>query len=191
MWTWIAGIALVAALLSGTLVFRGFVRRRHDYQEAMRLWQETAPERRRERFESLTGGTEMDAPAWYLLGCAYLQEGRPRLAARAFGVAHHADYMLETAALLTFACLKASEGPDSDIVEQMIRTWHEMRKPDLNRRREDQLIMDCLASTETTPPPLSPLGRLTWLTVPRQQQSRLAKMIANGDANAASLRPLA
>ncbi len=192
MWKLIVGIAAIvvaiAAIGVGLAALRAATLRRRRYQAAARLWQETAPERRRTALESLTCGSDLDAAAWYLLGCAYLQEGRLRLAARAFGVAHHADYMLETAALLTFACLKASEGRDSDIIEQTIRTWHEMREPDLLRRKEDHLMLDCLASTVAAPPPLSPLGRLIWFTVPSSQQAKMGKMLANDVPNAKALR---
>lgn len=188
MWPWLTGITLGIVVLAAVLMTLGAAaRRRRRYDSAVRLWMETAPERRRKAFEDRIQGPAIDAAAWYLLGCAYLQEGRPRLAARAFGVAHHADYTLETAAMLTFACLKASDGPDSDIVEQMIRTWHEMREPNLLHREEDRLMVECLAST-TAPPALSPLGRLIWLTVSPDQQGKIQKMLTNGSADAKALR---
>ncbi len=191
VWKLVVGFFIVViAAVAGAMAVRASSRRHRRFQNAIRLWQETAPDRRRARFESLTGGAEPDAPAWYLLGCAYLQEGKPRLAARAFGVAHHANYSLETAALLTFACLKASEGPNSDIVEQLMRTWHEMREPDLIRHRDDRIMLECLGSTESAPP-LSPLGRLIWLTVSPNQREKINKLTANGCPDAKSLRPSA
>ncbi|HKQ50170.1 MAG TPA: hypothetical protein VJZ71_18995 [Phycisphaerae bacterium] len=191
MWKWFAGwfagfaiAALVSMLVAGLRTAR---RRRRLYQDAMQLWQQTAPQARRTVFRKYVEGLDLSAPAWYLLGCAYLQEGRPRLAARAFGVAHHADYRLETAALLTFACLKAREGPDSDIIDQTIQTWHEMREPDLARHAPDRLMLDGLASMES-PPALSPLGQLIWLTVSDPQRRQVEKRVANGSVTGAVLR---
>lgn len=187
MWKWLTGMTGIVVVIVAATSLRATARRRRRYQEAVRRWQETAPERRRETFESLTDGPDLDAAVWFLLGCAYLQEAKMRLAARAFGVAHHADYKFESAALLTFACLKSTEGPDTNIVEQMIRTWHEMREPDLLRHQEDRLMLECLAST-TTAPPLSPLGRLIWLTAPSSQHARVEKILANGDPNGKALQ---
>jgi hypothetical protein len=127
--------------------------------------------------------------AWYLCGCACLTGCRTRQAARAFGMAHHADSGLETAALLTFACLKASDGEDSDLIEQITTTWHEMKKPDILRRQEDRLLLDCLeATTGRAPVSLSPLGRMTWLIAGPVLRERLERLIAGDDARWAPLR---
>lgn len=186
MWKWLVALAIAALVSMLVAGLRAARHRRRLYQDAMQLWQQTAPQKRRAAFEKYVEGPDLSAPAWYLLGCTYLQEGRPRLAARAFGVAHHADYKLETAALLTFACLKAKEGPDSDIIEQTIQTWHEMREPDLLRRTQDHFMVSGLASV-SAPPPLSPLGQLIWLTVSEPQRVQLEKMLANGSPVASIL----
>jgi hypothetical protein len=191
MWKWLVILALAALVFLVATALRVSRRRHGLYQDAKQLWQQTAPQQRRAAFEKYVEGPDLSAPAWYLLGCAYLQDSRPRLAARAFGVAHHADYRLETAALLTFACLKAAEGPDSDIINQTIQTWHEMRKPDLTRRAPDRLMLNCLASASTAPPPLSSLGQLIWLAVSPTQREQLEKLLANGTQHAAALRSAA
>ena len=116
--------------------------------------------------------------AWYLCGCACLGEYRTKQAVRAFGMAHHADSNLETAALLTFACLKASDGEDSDLIEQITTTWHEMKKPDILRRQEDQMLLDCLEATAGKARiALSPLGRMTWLVVGPVLRERLDRLV--------------
>jgi hypothetical protein len=128
-------------------------------------------------------------PAWYLCGCACLGEYRAKHAARAFGMAHHADSNLETAALLTFACLKASDGEDSDLIEQITTTWHEMKKPDILRRQEDRLLLDCLETASAkAPPSLSPLGRLAWLVVGPVLRDRIERLVAGNDPRWAPLR---
>jgi hypothetical protein len=127
--------------------------------------------------------------AWYLCGCVYLSDCRARQAARAFGMAHHADTNLETAALLTFACLKASDGEDTDLIEQITSTWHEMKEPDILRRQEDRLLLDCLEATSgKVPASLSPLGRMTWLVAGRVLRDRLERLVAGSDARWAPLR---
>ncbi len=134
--------------------------------------------------QSLIHGSATHGPAWYLLGCAHLRANRTKEAARAFGFAHHCDCNLETAALLTFACLKAREGEGSDIVEQILVTWEELGRPELARRVEDRRMLSCLVSTSrdapTTPIPHGKPG-LEWLirlVTDPMQQSRFERMIA-------------
>lgn len=121
-----------------------------------------------------------NAAAWFLFGCAHLREGRIGDAARAFGVAHHADYRVESAALLTFACLKASAADQSGILKQIIDTWDEMGCPAVAERRAERLLFDCLESTTRDLPELSPIGRLAWLVVGADQQSGIERTIREG-----------
>jgi len=109
----------------------------------------------------------------------YLRNGRTKEAARAYGMAHHADCQLESAALMTFACLKAADGEDSDIVEQVVKTWWEMKQPAIARKRGDREMLNCLAVTTPKCPALSPLGRLAWLSVSPQQRSRIGRLTEN------------
>jgi hypothetical protein len=189
MWTWLAVPVAIVGIIAVAGALGASRRRRRSYHDAIVLWQQTAPTQRRAVLEKHVDGADFSAPAWYLLGCAYLQEGRPRLAARAFGVAHHADWQLESAALLTFACLKAAEGPDSDVIQQAVQTWREMREPDLFHHVPDRIMLTGLAATAPALPPLlSPLGQLIWLTVSESQRRRVETMAANGSATAALLR---
>jgi hypothetical protein len=166
VWVWITGsIVLLAAFGAAASAIAAARRRRILCAQASRLWCQTPAEQRLEALRDLLSGTEPNGPAWYLIACAYLAEYRTKEAARAFGIAHHADCNLETAALLTFACLKAAEGQDSDIVEQIITTWSEIGRPDILRRRQDRRILACLESTTRQAPALPPLGRLAWLVV--------------------------
>lgn len=103
-------------------------------------------------------------------------------------MAHHCDCNLETAALLTFSCLKASEGEESDIIEQAVITWHEMDRLDPVGRAEDRCMLDCLASAAGGAPALSPLGRLIWLVTSPAQQSRLEAILASTDPRWTALR---
>ena len=96
--------------------------------------------------QAFLADTPINGPASYLLACAHLRDGRTREAAREFGAAYHADCNLESAALLTFACLKSREGPDTDITEQIEKTWHEMKRPDLLEHWEDRAMLLTLST---------------------------------------------
>lgn len=95
-------------------------------------------------------------------------------------MAHHADCDLESAALLTFACLKAADGPDSDLVEKIISTWEEMRRPELLARPADSKMAACLATADPPPPRLSPLGRLVWPVVGPALRAEVERRIDQG-----------
>jgi len=155
-------VAVIATAASG---LRGARRRKAQYSEATRLWRETPESRRYEVFSALPRAGELNAPAWFLRGCACLRRHEAREAARAFGMAHHADWRLESAALLTFACLKSTDGPGSDFPSQLAVTWQQMKRPPLLRRAEDRLMVACLAETTPGVPDLPDLGRLAWLVV--------------------------
>lgn len=177
MWVWIvAAIVLFVAIPIAAAVIRATRKSRIQYAEASRLWRQTPTAQRVQALSASAPDAEPNGPAWYLIGCAHLHEYRTKQAARAFGIAHHADCNLETAALLAFACLKAADGKDSDIVEQIITTWREMKQPDVLRQKQDRLLLACLESTTGKMPDLPPLGRLAWLVVgpalrPRVQAS--------------------
>lgn len=153
-------------------------RRRHQTERrAITAWLETAAERRGEVMQRLLDEPGPNAAAAYLLAVHHLRSGEVKKAARDFGVAHHGDFRLETAALLTFACLKACEGPASDIVEQIVRTWGEMKRPQIGRSAGEQALLACLAQTTRDPPPLSPIGRLVWYVVSPDKCREVEQML--------------
>jgi hypothetical protein len=160
-----------------TALLRNSLECRKRYAEAARVWHTTPAEQRVQVLVELSADQDPSGPAWFLIGCVHLQQYRTRQAARAFGIAHHSDCNLETAALLAFACLKATEGEDSDIVEKMISTWNEMRQPDVQRRKEDRFLLACIEATSERPPALSPLGRLAWLVVNASLRSKILRLL--------------
>lgn len=175
-------IVLVLVVLAGLLGAGSAAcaarRSRARYRRAIGLWQAAAPAGRLSAMQSLLATEGASGPAWYLCGCAALREYRSKQAARAFGMAHHADCDLETAALLTFACLKASEGESSDIIEQIVVTWQEMNQPDVLRTRADRLMLEPL-SEDDPPERLSPLGRLAWSVVGPPLRAKLLDAAAD------------
>lgn len=178
---------LVVLLIAGS-AFAACRRRRKLYAQAVQVWTQAPPGRRAAAVQSLLDRSAANGPAWYLLGCARLWEYRTKQAARAFGMAHHADSTLETAALLTFACLKAADGADSDFLEQITSTWQEMNEPDLLRRKHDRLMLSCLEAGAGKPPSLSPLGRLAWLTSGPALRAKLENAVATDDPRWNALR---
>ncbi len=186
MFTQIVLVLVVLAALVGSGSAACAARRsRARYRRAIGLWRATAPADRLAAMQALLAAEGASGPAWYLCGCAALREYRCKEAARAFGMAHHADCNLETAALLTFACLKASEGETSDILEQIVITWREMNQPDVLRTGADRLMLECL-SEDDPPERLSPLTRLAWSVVGPALRTRLPILAA--DARWAALR---
>lgn len=159
-------------------------RRRSDCREAITVWESAAASGRADALEPLRAADRPNAAAWYLTGVSWLREGRIRQAARCFGIAHHLDERIETAALLTFSCLKAREGSDSDLVEQIFKTWDEMKRPDLLRFDEDRLLIDSVCRTAPPAPPLSAVGRLAWGVVPSHLHSRVEPLLGSVRAKA-------
>jgi hypothetical protein len=190
-WAWIvAGIVLLGAAAAAVSAAGGLRRRRRRYVEAAKLWRETPGERRLDALRGLLSNLELHGPAWYLIGVEHLRAGDTKEAARAFGMAHHADCDLESAALLAFACLKAAPGAESDIVEQIIATWREMKQPALPARDAERRLLACVEETDRheaarreprppSPPDLPALGRLAWLVVGPAVRPKVERVFAD------------
>ena len=189
MWSLILtiGILLFASIGLASVVMRGR-RRRACYAAAKKAFLSSSPEDRVAALSSLLSGAEKDGPAWYLLGCSHLRAYRMKEAARAFGMAHHGDCNLESAALLTFACLKAEDGEGSEIIERILETWEEMRRPEICRRIEDREIMQCLSATTRDAPTLSRLGMLIWYVTGPAHQRKIEETIAGSGPHRTALR---
>jgi hypothetical protein len=179
-------LAVLVALLLGLSAARAAKQGRAQYRLAIRVWRTTDGSQRLTAMRRLLADEEVSGPAWYLCGCAALREYRCKEAARAFGMAHHADCNLETAALLTFACLKAGEGENSDIVEQIVITWREMKEFDVSRTKADRQMLACLRDDDAPSVQLSPLGCLAWSVVGPALRPKLSILAA--DTRWAALR---
>lgn len=158
-----------------TLRDRAFQRRHR--MEAIRIFQSESPERRERSLRALVESQPAGAAARYLHGVICLRGGRVRDAARSIGAAYHRDCDLESAALLTFACLKARDGADSDIVPRIMQTWEESNRPLIPIRSADREIAECLSSTTRDPPSLSDIGALIWNVVGPSQQVDVEKLL--------------
>ena len=182
MWTWIVIIAVAGlATLVAADTLLAARRRRRGYDMALEAWRTSGPADRASALGKLTLATNdgtHNAQAWYLLGCHHLAEGDYRQAARAFGIAHHSDHRFASAALLTFAALKAASPTGGDWITLLAATWHEVGRPDPAQTPEDARTLVCLESTTRDPPLLSPLGRLAWLVSGPSGQARMEVILS-------------
>lgn len=181
MWVWVLLIAIAAVigLVTADALF-AVRRRRRAYQQALDAWRTSHPTERMAIITRLAAATEdgtRNAQAWFLLGCHHLAEREYRQAARAFGIAHHSDYRFASAALLTFAALKAASPGGGDWITVLAATWHEVGRPDPARTPEDARTLACLEATTRDPPLLSPLGRLAWLVSGPEGQARIEQIL--------------
>jgi len=181
MWIWLLLAAIVAgvALIATDAALRAR-RREHSYEQALTAWRTLGPAERvstiRTMAEASDNGTR-NAQAWFLLGCHHLAEKDFRMAARAFGIAHHADYRFTSAALLTFAALKAASPGGGDWITLLAATWHEVGRPHPGESPVDARTLACLESTTRDPPVLSPLGRLAWLVSGPEAHARIEEIL--------------
>lgn len=120
--------------------------------QAVAAWSGTPPERRVQVFGERVRQAPDSCADLYFWGAALVHDRRISDAARAFGAAYHRDCDLESAALMTFACLKA--GASSDVRESLPtlieRTWDEMRRPRLGRRPIERRVLGVLLPSATT-----------------------------------------
>lgn len=130
-------------------------RRRTGYRDLLKEWSATPEIERKRLIDLWLEKNPRCGAAWFLLGVLDLRSGRTRHAARAFGMAHHCDVRIESAALLTFTCLKANEGCSQDFTEQATRTWIEMKRPLIGESWEEKSIFQIVETSyqlEQSPP---------------------------------------
>ncbi len=185
-------LSVVLAVSAGIAGIAARGRRRRAYAEAVRLWRAHPAEARLAALDPVLragAGGEHNAVAWYLAGCLHTRAGRWSEAARAFGVSYHADCRFESAALMTFACLKAAASESPSLVEQMVATWHEMGRPSLPAAEVERTAFEGLAPSGGRLPNLSPLGRLAWLASSEAGRAEIETAIERGGTGwAAALR---
>lgn len=159
--TWIAGAAVFVAALSALLQS---AQRQRNTRLATDLWVRSAPADRRRLLDDFIDLKPETAAAHYLYGCACLREGDVAAAARAFGAAYHADYRLESAAMLTFACLKAyaDEAGTGTLRQHVLTTWDEMKRHRLAISAIERSVIEALGDSARAvaaawrPPALDP-----------------------------------
>lgn len=133
------------SMRSSIPLFRG---RAAEVEAAVAAWRAALPQDRTRVFTARCDAQQPTAADLYLLGCAWLRHGDPAAAARAFGPAHHMNWRMESAALLTFACIKASAEPrPMDALPAHVQTtWEEMGKPPLPGSRLERRLVESISA---------------------------------------------
>jgi hypothetical protein len=185
---WLLFILGLAAVWFAALAVINRRSRARRYHVAMEVWRRAKPGGRAAAMQTLLNDQPINGPASFMLACTLLREGRAREAAREFGAAYHADCNLESAALLTFACLKSKDGLDGDIVQPIVQTWREMKRPDLFANWEDRSVLSALEVVSDPAPTSLSLGKFIWIVLGPAHSQRAAGMaIAEGQAAAPKL----
>ncbi len=176
----IGGVAVAALAACGLHEWlerrRGVARR----DKAIETWHDVDPSVRADRLQRLTSSDPSNALAWYLRGCEAFRLRDLSAAARYFGMAHHLDPDLISAALLTFTALKSahSYAPDSDAwLRELVETWREMKLPHnaLDLVSDADGVLD--KEFRSAPESLSSLGRLAWMVDARLDRAAIRELI--------------
>jgi len=117
----------------------------------------------------------------YLAACCEFDRGRAAVAVRHMMIAHHAEPALESAALLVFAGLSWVEQLHRPLVDVLVETWEEFRRPQFDRTRKERLLLDALAPAEPGPQRVSPLARALWRLPLETLRSQLRRLAAERD----------
>lgn len=133
---------------------------------AIEAWLERDSTSRDERLAGLTGSDPSNSLAWYFRGCSAFRSRDFAAAARYFGMAHHRDPDLLSAALLTFTALKSASNDGRHIdrwLRELIETSREMNLSHTALDRGDEVTTLLDPQFSAAPDALSSLGRLAWL----------------------------
>lgn len=98
----------------------------------------------------------------YLAACRCFDGGQPAHGVRHMMVAHHAEPQFESAALLVFAGLKWGSRRGAPLLPVLLDTWEEFRRPEFDRCRKEQLLLDAFAEPAVGLAHVSPLARRLW-----------------------------
>lgn len=83
----------------------------------------------------------------YLLGCHFLDLGRPATAVEHFMTAYHRQSQLESASLLVFAGLNWISSRDRPLLPVLLETCGEVRHPTFDRTPLERALLDRFAET--------------------------------------------
>ena len=100
--------------------------------------------------------------AGYLAACYEFDHGRPATAVRRMMIVHHAEPRLESAALLVFSGLNWASKREQPLLDVLVRTWDEFRRPEFDRTMIEQELLDLFADPGHGLAEVSPLARRLW-----------------------------
>lgn len=88
--------------------------------------------------------------------------GRPATAVRHMMICHHAQPAYESAALLVFAGLNWIAEPHRPLLDVLLGTWEQFRRPAFCRTPAEQTLLDAFTGDRPVPAPCSELTRRLW-----------------------------
>ncbi|MBI5864427.1 MAG: hypothetical protein HZB38_07965 [Planctomycetes bacterium] len=153
----------------------------------------------REITETLRGLPPRGAPEWrlaldsrlvrsprsgllrYLLGCECFDQARPATAVRQMMIAHHAEPMLESAALLVFAGLNCVSRSGVLLLPALLEAWEEFRRPEFDRNRAERAVLDAFAEPLAGLQGSSSLARRLWRLPIRTLRTQIRTAVASHD----------
>ncbi|MBX3394630.1 MAG: hypothetical protein KF841_04610 [Phycisphaerae bacterium] len=153
------------------------IRTQSKSTDALTAWRETPPPERMNRLKAIVEAEPNNATAWYLLGAVRLRAGQTREAARCFGAAYHRDDRFESAAILTFSCLKSREDDYADFVFSAIATYREVREKNPGRTALDAGVLNALDDEGRPLAAFSPIGRVIWCMTSPENRNRLDRIL--------------
>ena len=158
------------------ILFVGYLvetqRRRAVYRTLMKQWSATPEIEREALITQWLAKSPRSGAVWYLRGVLDLRVRRTQQAARAFGMAHHCDTNLVSAAMLTFVCLKSRDGStDSNIQSLIETTWMEMKRPSLGQFEEEKIILTALTDDSSLAQSNWTIERVTNLVLSNRESS--------------------
>jgi hypothetical protein len=139
-------------------------------------------EERRRRSEARLRDDPRCPIARYVLACADFDSGRPASAVRSMMIAHHSDPALQSAALLVFAGLNWIEKRNRPLLDVLVATWEEFRRPQFDRTPREKLLLDAFAEPAEGLQGVSPLARGLWRLPLRAVREQLRDVAARHDA---------
>jgi hypothetical protein len=142
-------ILIVIGVLAATLTVGCVVWSRRQSSlvclDELRPWRDLEPGERVKRLEQWLSGEARSGPeraaGLVMLGCAWLDRGRPALAARPFQVAYHAEPDYVSALVLAFACVKPGGDTSEGMLRKLLETWHEVRRPSMGTSRWERALL--------------------------------------------------
>jgi hypothetical protein len=116
-----------------------------------------------------------------MLGCAWLDRGYPERAVRPFQMAYHANPDYPVAMVLAFACMKVNCDTADNVLEQVIGTWQEVRRPALGRKPRERLFL-AASRRGRAPAGASPLAEALWSLPAQSLRRQIADALTNRPA---------
>ena len=98
----------------------------------------------------------------YLAGCEAIDAKRPALAVQHMMVAHHSAPEFQSAAVLVFAGLSWVEQMDRLLLNTLLDTWEEFRRPAFDQTPGERALLDCFTEPEPAWDGVSSLARRLW-----------------------------